>query len=85
MSIACRKCASRNTQVVAAKDLAKATNNPSVMTASAGSIDPRLVVEILTLLVRGVVAVFGWMKASEKNKDTSTVVVCRDCGAWEKV
>jgi len=85
MSIACKKCGGRNTQVVAAKDLAKATNNPNVMTASAGSIDPKVVVEIISLVVQGLVAVFGWLKASEKNKNNSNVVLCKDCGAWEKV
>lgn len=85
MTIACNKCGGRNTQVVAAKDLAKATNNPSVMTSAAGYIDPKLVVEILALIIQGVVAFFGWKKAAEKNKNNGNVVLCKDCGAWEKV
>jgi len=85
MGIQCNKCASRNTIVVKAKDLAKRTSDNSVLTGMSGTVagDPAVLLEILKGIVQFLGKLFGWLE--EKEKNDRQVVVCQDCGYWERV
>ena len=79
MSLQCHKCSSRNTEVVKAKELAEKTGDTAVLTMGSGVVG----IELLGKLFEALGALFGWMK--EKEAGGRSVVVCKDCGYWEKV
>ena len=83
MSLACNKCGGRNTEVVEAKDLAKASGDSRVLTAPVGVVSPEVVAGLVAAIAAAVKAIFEWLTESEKNK--KNVVVCKDCGYWERV
>ncbi|MCF5910917.1 hypothetical protein K3H35_19275 [Aeromonas veronii] len=83
MSVACNKCGSRNTEVVKAKDLAEASGDSRILTATAGAVSPEVVIGLLAAIAAAAKAIFEWLTESEKNE--KKVVVCKDCGYWERV
>ena len=83
MSNQCNKCGSRNTATVKAKGMAEKTGDSSFMTAASGMISPALVGEVLKAIFEFLGKLFGWLE--EKEKNDRSVVVCKDCGYWERV
>jgi hypothetical protein len=83
MGIQCNKCGSRNTTVVKAKDLADKTGDKSIMTAASGTVSTAILAELLELLLKVIGKIFGWLE--EKEKNDRKVVVCKECGYWERV
>lgn len=83
MSLKCKGCGSRDTEVVSARELSEKTGDASVMTAAAGAINPVIVVEAINSIFKALGRLFGWL--GEKEKGNRQVVVCKDCGHWEKV
>jgi len=79
----CKECGSRNTQVVSAKELSEKTGDSSILTAATGYINPVIVIKALKALFEALGKLFGWIE--EKEKGNRKVVVCKDCGHWEKV
>jgi hypothetical protein len=53
------------------------------MTAASGMISPALVGEVLKAIFEFLGKLFGWLE--EKEKNDRSVVVCKDCGYWERV
>ena len=85
MSLQCRKCGSRNTEIVSAKKLSDKIGNKSLMTANAGFlvVDPVIIAEALKAIFQVLGKLFDYLKEKEKNK--RKVVICKDCGYWERV
>jgi hypothetical protein len=83
MGVQCHKCGSRNTSIVKARDLAKAANDPSVLTGCMGIIPVVLIGKILDKIFQFLGKLFGFLE--EKQKNDASVVVCRDCGYYERV
>lgn len=85
MSMQCKKCKSTNTGVFKAKDLATKTGDNRFNNDSMGAItvDPALLVELAKLLVVLVTSVFSFFKSKQKNE--RMVLLCKDCGYWEKL
>lgn len=77
MKLQCHKCESNNTQVVNAEKLGDETNGKYGF-ADLDKISPLLMINPLIL---GIGNVF---KAFQK-KDERKIVLCKDCGYWEKV
>lgn len=76
MSLKCNNCGSRNTQTTTAKKLAETTGNSNITNAASGFVSPKEIVGLLK-------ALFEWLSGKEKN--SRSVVVCKDCGYWERV
>jgi hypothetical protein len=68
---------------VKARDMAEKTGDGSFMTASSGMVSPILIVEALKAIFEFLGKLFGWLEEAEKND--RSVVVCKDCGYWERV
>ncbi|MDP1615520.1 MAG: hypothetical protein Q8L68_06960 [Methylococcales bacterium] len=83
MSNQCNKCGSRNTATVNARDMADKTGDSSFITAASGTVNPILIVETLKVIFEFLGKLFGWLE--EKEKNNRSVVVCKDCGYWERV
>jgi predicted nucleic-acid-binding Zn-ribbon protein len=85
MSLQCHKCESRNTEIVSAKELSEKTGDISLMSAGAmaGVINPVLVVSALKSIFEALGKLFGYLE--EKEKNNRKVIVCKDCGYWEKI
>ena len=85
MSLQCRKCGSRNTEIVSAKKLSDKIGNKSLMTANAGFlvVDPVIIAEALKAIFQVLGKLFDYLKEKEKNK--RKIVICKDCGYWERV
>ncbi|MBY5949290.1 hypothetical protein [Photobacterium rosenbergii] len=83
MSLKCRGCGSRTTEVVNAKELSEKTGDSSFITQNQGAIDPNIVAGALKAIFKALGKIFGWLE--EREKGNRKVVVCRDCGHWEKV
>lgn len=85
MSMQCKKCKSNNTGVYKAKDLATKTGDNSFNTASSGAaaIDPALLIELAKLVVVLLSGIFSWLKSKQKNE--RMILLCKDCGHWEKL
>jgi hypothetical protein len=83
MSLKCKECQSRNTEIVSAKDLSEKTGDKSIMTASAGAINPVIVLKAISDIFEAFGKLFGWLK--EKEKGNRKVIVCKDCGHWNKI
>ena len=83
MGIQCNKCGSRNTQVVKAKEMAEKTGDNSFMTATSGAVDPNIVLKALEALFNFLGKLFE--SKSEAEKNNGSVLVCKDCGAWERI
>ena len=79
----CKKCGSKNTETVSAKELSDKTGDETVMSAAVGNIDPAILIEAITEIFKTLGKLFGFMKEREKN--SRTVFVCKDCGYWEKI
>jgi hypothetical protein len=62
-----------------AKALAEASGDSSVMTCTSGMINAKTIETILALIT----AVFEWLTESQKNE--KKVIVCKDCGYWERI
>jgi hypothetical protein len=67
------------------KDLAKASGDSSVMTGASGVMGASRVINVKTVetLLVLITAVFGWL--TESKKDEKKVIVCKDCGYWERI
>ena len=83
MSLKCKECGSRDTKVISARELSAITNDTSVLTTSSGKIDIIFFVEAIKYISQALGRLFEWLK--EKEKNDSRVVVCKDCGYWEKI
>ncbi|MBL0668369.1 hypothetical protein JD488_16950 [Aeromonas jandaei] len=83
MSLKCKECGGRNTEEVSAKELSKKTGDASLLSAGAGTINPVVVVEAISAIFKALGKLFGWL--GEKEKGNRQVLVCKDCGYWEKV
>lgn len=83
MSLQCKKCGSRNTSTVKAKEMADRTGDSSFNTAASGMINPVLVIATLKAIIDMIGNVFNWL--TEKEKNDASVVVCKDCGYWERI
>lgn len=83
MSLKCKGCGSRETEVVSARELSEKTGDASVMTAAAGAINPVIVIEAINSVFKALGKLFGFLE--EKEKGNKQVVVCKDCGYWERV
>ena len=83
MSLKCRDCGSRNTDVVSAKELSENTGDESIMISKVGAIDPMIVAAAIRAIFLALEKLSGYLK--EKEKGNRKVVVCKDCGYWEKV
>ena len=83
MSLKCKGCGSRDTEVVSARELSDKTGDANIMTAAAGALNPVLVVEAINAIFKALGKLFGWLE--KKEKGNRKVVVCKDCGYWEKV
>ena len=84
MSLQCHKCESQNTEVVSAEELSNKTGDMTLMSfATVGIINPILVVEALKSIFLALEKLFGFLEEKEKNK--RKVIVCKDCGYWEKI
>lgn len=83
MGVQCNKCGSRNTSIVKARDMAEKTGDRSFINATSGIVNPILIGEALKVIFEFFGKLFGWLE--EKEKNDKNVVVCKDCGYWEKV
>ncbi len=96
MDLTCKKCGKRNSKVVPAKKLAELLNNEdskvvnpdtkaslNSTAASVGMIDPRILIQIIPQILKLAEMVFDWLKKKDKNE--RNVIVCLDCGHWEKI
>jgi predicted nucleic-acid-binding Zn-ribbon protein len=84
MSLQCHKCGSQNTEVVSAEELSNKTGDMTPMSAATvGMIDPILVGEAIKSIFQALRKLFDFLEEKEKNK--RKVVVCKDCGYWEKI
>jgi len=84
MSLQCHKCESKNTEIVSAEELSNETGDKTPLSGAAmGAIDPTLVAVALKSIFQALGKLFGFLEEKEKNK--RKVVVCKDCGYWEKV
>ena len=83
MLLKCKGCGSNNTEVVSAKELSEKTGDTSIMTSATGTINPILVLEVVKHIFKAMGKLFGWLEEKEKGK--RKVVVCKDCGHWDKV
>jgi DNA-directed RNA polymerase subunit RPC12/RpoP len=83
MSLACKKCGSRNTFVCGARELAAKTGDQEFMTAAFGIVAPNLLLTLFDALMKAGKHFFEYLGLREKNN--SPVVVCKACGHWERV
>ena len=83
MSLQCHKCESQNTEVISAEELSNKTGDMIPMSATAGMISPILVAEAIKSIFQAFGKLFGFLEEKEKNK--RKVVVCKNCGYWEKI
>ncbi|ECI6490309.1 hypothetical protein EIL18_10390 [Salmonella enterica subsp. enterica] len=83
MSLKCPSCGSRNTIVTSAENMEKVTHDDRFRTATSGVIDPRIILELLKLILKVLTRLFAFMEEREKNK--GKVVVCKDCGYWKRI
>lgn len=83
MSAQRNKCGSRNTVIVKARDMSEKTGDSNFTSAASGVINPALVGEVLKAIFEFLGKLFGWL--GEKVKNDRNVVVCKDCGYWERV
>ena len=79
MEMQCKKCGSANTVLADAKQFASRTGQLGV----AGFIDPTTLAEILAAIVAAIGAVLTYLGLKEKNK--KLILVCQNCGWWEKI
>lgn len=79
----CKKCNSKNTDVVSAKKLAEKTNDNQFLTATAGVASTTLIIGAVKSIFEALGKLFGWME--EKEKNDRNVIVCKDCGYWERI
>jgi hypothetical protein len=83
MSLACKKCGSRETFICGARDLAAKTSDQSFVTCTSGAIIPRLLLPLLGSPLAAGKALFEYLGCREKNNPP--VIVCKACGSWERV
>jgi predicted nucleic-acid-binding Zn-ribbon protein len=84
MSLQCHKCGSQNTEVISAEELSNKTGDMRpISSATAGIIDPMLVIKAIKSMFQALEKLFGFLEEKEKNK--RKVIVCKDCGYWEKI
>lgn len=83
MLLKCKGCGGNNTEVVSAKELSEKTGDASIMTSATGTINPILVLEVFKNIFKAMGKLFGWLEEKEKGK--RKVVVCKDCGHWDKI
>lgn len=83
MSLKCNSCGSTNTEIVSAKQLSEKIGDPSIMTGTKGVIDPTLVVLAIIAIAKALKGLFDWMKQKEKNDHK--IIVCKQCGHWERI
>jgi hypothetical protein len=62
-----------------AKDLAETSGDSSVMSCASGIVNAKTIEMLLVLIT----SVFGWL--TESKKDEKKVIVCKDCGYWERI
>ncbi|ECI4870445.1 hypothetical protein DSG52_22490 [Salmonella enterica subsp. enterica] len=61
----------------------KVTHDDRFRTATSGVIDPRILLELLKLILIVLARLFAFMEEREKNK--GKILVCKDCGYWERI
>ncbi len=85
MTLACKKCNSRDTFVCGAKDLsAKTGNQVFVSGATCGIVaDPVLIFTLLGVLAKAATALLDYLGTRAKNNPP--VFVCKACGWWERI
>ncbi len=86
MSLKCKNCGSRNTTVVSAKELSDRTGDSSLDSLQVGFIPKESIGSIIAAITAIAVAVGKFFSFSkEKEKSNRKVVLCKNCGYWEKV
>ena len=67
-------------------DTKHSLNVMSGSVAMTGTIDPKIFIKLFPLIIKLAESLLDWLKKKEKNKSTErNVIVCMDCGHWEKI
>lgn len=82
MNLQCKKCKSTNTKVMSAEKLSEETGDNNFNTAAAG-VASVAILPIIEKLLDVLGKLFGFLEEKEKNK--KQILVCLDCGYWEKL
>lgn len=78
-SLRCEKCGSRNTVIISKKEAAEACKDPTIMCSKSGTIDLKIIVDILKLIVEIFSSLLSVFKDSIKNNNQK-IILCKDCG-----
>ncbi|MCP4991999.1 MAG: hypothetical protein GY928_39895 [Colwellia sp.] len=65
MSLKCKSCGSRKTTVVDAKKLSDETGDVNIMTASAGAVNPIIIIKAIESIAKAIGKVFGFLEVRE--------------------
>ncbi|HFU75266.1 MAG TPA: hypothetical protein ENK88_03505 [Campylobacterales bacterium] len=84
MSLQCHKCGKRNTEIVSAEELSNKTGATILLSNSVnGFIAPEVLVGVLGNIAKLAEKILEIIIERKKNK--RKVIICKDCGFWERV
>lgn len=83
MQLKCPHCGSQNTKSGPAWKLADAMNDERLLRTSSGNINPEVLPKILEEIINVIRNLLGYLELREKNN--APVLICRECGYYEKI
>jgi hypothetical protein len=87
MTLECKKCGGRQTKVVPADKMTDFIDKKSTVgnigTSGTITLSSEAIYAIIMAAIEVVKKFFDWQNKKEQNK--RNVVVCLDCGHWEKI
>lgn len=83
MPLKCPKCGSRNTVTETAGKIAEVTRDDRFLTSTSGYISPEQLPELLKEIIRSIQRLFRFLEQRERNN--APVLICKDCGYYERI
>ncbi|MBW4263072.1 hypothetical protein KYQ78_23860 [Escherichia coli] len=83
MPLKCPKCGSRNTVTETAGKIAEVTRDDRFLTSTSGYISLEFLPEILKEIIKAIKKLFGFLEQCERNN--APVLICMDCGYYERI
>lgn len=82
LKLTCPKCKSRNTEIKMVKDMVEKTGDKSFISNKSG-VTKVSNGEILVVTLRVIINLLKWLTVKEENN--KKLLICKDCGYWEKL